>query len=319
MLTSSFKAWRNPLAFVRFGLVLQVVHASPRPGCHLRHRAGRPARCVPGLRDQAEDTGDAHSSAKLRPDILGISRIPPPNPRGPSSMPSSRDAPTARPTSSSRNSATPRSASSPALKFSVPAGANRAAKCWSRSFSSPASGNRAYFIARNLNFAKDQQPAKADMIKEVMDKYGTPTIVGDQHLYYIYRGGSIVSVGAKYKEAAALEAIDKPLDPRAALKLNGDTWPRQLRGRGQARAGARRSRWRALLDEAKGANCDGVLSVQFIPEHRARPRRHRPVHAARCQTRHQRSRDRRRGACRRTERTQRAAEGQRAETVARSP
>ena len=71
------------------------------------------------------------------------------------------------------------------------------------SFSSPASGNRAYFIARNLTFAKDQQPAKADMVKEVMGKYGAPTIVGDQHLYYIYRGGSIVSVGAKYKEATA--------------------------------------------------------------------------------------------------------------------
>ena len=32
-----------------------------------------------------------------------------------------------------------------------------------------------------------------------------------------------MSVGGKYKEATALEAIDKPLDPRAAVKLNGDT------------------------------------------------------------------------------------------------
>ena len=83
----------------------------------------------------------------------------------------------------------------------------------SASFSSPASANRAYFIARNLTFAPDQQPSKADMIKEVMGKYGVPTIVGDQHLYYIYRTGSIMSVGGKYKEATALEAIDKPLDP----------------------------------------------------------------------------------------------------------
>ena len=93
----------------------------------------------------------------------------------------------------------------------------------STSFSSPASANRAYFVARNLTFAQDQQPSKADMIKEVMGKYGTPTIVGDQHLYYIYREGSIISVGAKYKEATALEAIGKPLDPKTALKLNGDT------------------------------------------------------------------------------------------------
>ena len=101
------------------------------------------------------------------------------------------------------------------------------------------------------------------MIKQVMDKYGAPTIVGDQHLYYIYRKGSIMSVGAKYKEAAALEAIDKPLDPKAAVKLNGDT------GRGSCvavvkRALAKEKTLNAMLREAKGANCDGVLSVQLV-------------------------------------------------------
>ena len=102
------------------------------------------------------------------------------------------------------------------------------------------------------------------MVKEVMGKYGVPTIVGDQHLYYIYRGGSIVSVGTKYKEATAIEAIDKPLDPKAALKLNGET----IRGSCVAvvkRAQAKEKALAALLDEAKGANCDGVLSVQLIP------------------------------------------------------
>ena len=150
------------------------------------------------------------------------------------------------------------------MNFSLPAGPTQNGEMLSTSFSSPASANRAYFVARNLTFAQDQQPSKADMIKEVMGKYGVPTIVGDQHLYYIYRKGSIVSVGGKYKEATALEAIDKPLDPRAAVKLNGDT----VRGSCVAvvkRAQAKAKELNAMLAEAKGANCEGVLSVQLVP------------------------------------------------------
>jgi len=151
-----------------------------------------------------------------------------------------------------------------ALNFSTPAGAKQNGEVVSASFSSPASTNRAYYIARTLTFAQDQQPLKADMLKQVMDKYGEPTIVGDQHLYYIYRRGSIMSVGGKYKEATALEAIGKPLDPRMALKLNADS------GRGSCvavvkRASAKDKTLSALLDDAKGANCDGVLSVQVTP------------------------------------------------------
>lgn len=151
-----------------------------------------------------------------------------------------------------------------AMSFSLPAGPRQNGEMLSTSFSSPASANRAYFVARNLTFAQDQQPSKADMIKEVMGKYGVPTIVGDQHLYYIYRKGSIVSVGGKYKEKTALEAIDKPLDPRAAVKLNGDT----VRGSCVAvvkRAQARAKELSTMLPEAKGANCEGVLSVQLVP------------------------------------------------------
>ena len=151
-----------------------------------------------------------------------------------------------------------------ALIFSLPAGPQQNGEMLSTSFSSPASANRVYFIARNLTFAQDQQPSKADMIKEVMGKYGVPTIVGDQHLYYIYRKGSIMSVGGKYKETTALAAIDKPLDPKAALKLNGDT----VRGSCVAvvkRAPTKAKDPGALLTDAKGANCDGVLSVQLVP------------------------------------------------------
>lgn len=150
------------------------------------------------------------------------------------------------------------------LTFSYASGPKHNGEVLSSSFSSPASTNRAYFIDRNLTFAPDQQPTKAEMIKQVMDKYGAPTIVGDQHLYFIYRAGKIVSVGAKYKEASALDAIDKPLEPRVAIKLNNAD------GRGSCVAVVRRSLAKektlsAMLNEAKGANCDGALSVQLTP------------------------------------------------------
>jgi hypothetical protein len=66
------------------------------------------------------------------------------------------------------------------------------------------------------------------------------------------------------KEAAALEAIDRPLDPRTAIKLNDGN------GRGSCVAVVKRSQAKekslsAMLDEAKGANCDGALSVQLTP------------------------------------------------------
>lgn len=151
-----------------------------------------------------------------------------------------------------------------ALVFTYPAGPKQTGEVLSSSFSSPASANLAYFVGRNLTFAPDQQPSRAEMVKQVMDKYGAPTIVGNQHLYYFYRAGSIMSVGAKYKEATALEAIGRPLDPRTALKLNDSN------GRGSCVAVVKRSLEKektlaAMLSEAKGANCDGALSVELTP------------------------------------------------------
>src|SRR6202042_839530 len=149
-----------------------------------------------------------------------------------------------------------------ALTFDFPSSPKQTGEMLSSGFSSPASTNRAYFIARNLTFAQDQQPSKTEMIKQVMDKYGAPTIVGDQHLYYIYRAGRIVSVGAKYKATTAPDAIARPPRPRAALKLNG------ANGRGSCVAVVKRSQAKektlsAMLDEARDANCDGTLSVQL--------------------------------------------------------
>lgn len=158
------------------------------------------------------------------------------------------------------------------LNFSVPLTAKQSGEALVAGFSSPASENRVFFVSRTLNFAEGQQPAKAEMIKQVMEKYGTPTIVGDQHLYYVYRGNSIVSVGGKFgKPALALEAIDKPLDPRMALKLNADSG----RGRGSCVAvvkrsiAAREKSLAALVGDARSANCDGVVSVQFTPSTQA--------------------------------------------------
>jgi hypothetical protein len=214
-------------------------------------------------------TPDSAFAGKLRPDILGISAD--------STADAARSAFEAafkgRTDSKTEIGQAKLGAASyvATLNFSVPFGA-KSGEALVAGFSSPASENRVYFVSRTLNFVEGEQPAKADMIKQVMDKYGTPTIVGDQHLYYIYRGNSIVSVGGKFnKPALALEAIDKPLDPRMALKLNAESG----RGRGSCVAVVRRSiaakekSLAALIDDARGANCDGVFSVQFTPSTQA--------------------------------------------------
>ena len=124
-----------------------------------------------------------------------------------------------------------------ALNVSVPSGPKQTGEVMSSSFSSPASANRSYFIARNITFAPDQQPAKADMIKEVMGKYGSPTIVGDQHLYYIYRSRldrlrrrEVQAGGSHRRHRQAARSEDRRQTQRRDR-------PRQLRRRGQALAG----------------------------------------------------------------------------------
>ena len=150
------------------------------------------------------------------------------------------------------------------LNASVPLNAKQSGEALVAGFSSPASENRVFYVSRTLNFSEGEQPDKADMIKQVMDKYGTPTIVGDQHLYYIYRGNSIVSVGGKFgKPALALEAIDKPLDPRMALKLNADGG----RGRGSCVAVVKRSiaAWARMGSEKVACHSSGPrLEVMMI-------------------------------------------------------
>ena len=122
-----------------------------------------------------------------------------------------------------------------ALNFSLPAGSKQNGEMLSTSFSSPASANRAYFVARNLTFAQDQQPSKADMIKEVMGKYGVPTIVGDQHLYYITaRARSCPSAASTRKRLRWKRSTSRLT--QGCRQAQRRYRPRQLRGRRQARA-----------------------------------------------------------------------------------
>jgi hypothetical protein len=214
--------------------------------------------------DVKPKTSESAFAAKLHPDILGISTSSTAESARAILEAAFKDRTDTRINIQQEKSGNTAAAYIAALNFDFPSGPERTGEQLSSSFSSPASANYAYFISRTLTFAPNQQPSKTEMIKQVMDKYGAPTIVGDQHLYYIYRARKVVSVGVKYKEATALDAIDRPLDPKAAIKLDGSN------GKASCVASVKRSQaskktLSAMLDEAKRANCDGTLSVQLTP------------------------------------------------------
>jgi len=131
-------------------------------------------------------------------------------------------------------------------------------------FSSPASSNRAYYISRLLGFSSDKQPSKAEMIERITAKYGAPTAIGDGRMYYFYKGGKLMSVKQKYTPASALEALNAPINPKAAVALNDSN------GRGSCvaelkRAQALEKTLDKLVTEAKAANCEGLLTVEISP------------------------------------------------------
>lgn len=148
-----------------------------------------------------------------------------------------------------------------AMTFEKPKTADHPGESLASNFSSPASGNFAYLIKRDLGFTKASQPTKADMIAHVTDKYGKPTVIGDGHLYYFYRKGKIVSVKQKYTPTSALEALNGPISPKAAVALN------DANGRGSCIAVLKHveaiadKSLNALLAEAKAAHCDALLDV----------------------------------------------------------
>jgi len=152
-----------------------------------------------------------------------------------------------------------------AMTFDKPATADHAGESMTSAFSSPASGNVAYYVLRGLGFGKTSQPSKTEMIAHVTDKYGKPTVIGDGHIYYFYRKGKTVSVKQKYTPASALDALNAPVNPKAAVALN------DANGRGSCIAALKHveaasdKSLAGLVAEAKSANCDGLLSVALLP------------------------------------------------------
>jgi len=148
----------------------------------------------------------------------------------------------------------------PSMSFDLPSSAKDSGESIVVAFSSPASANRAFIVSRTIAFAPDQQPLKADLLKQLADKYGVATLIGDQHVYYFYRKGKVVSVGQKYKPETALEALDKPVNPKAAVALNDS------KGKGSCVAAVKRigtldKTLTALRNEANDANCEAALSI----------------------------------------------------------
>ncbi|WP_458760631.1 hypothetical protein ACSVBT_07520 [Afipia sp. TerB] len=200
-------------------------------------------------------------SAKLVPDIVGLSSHVDADKARALYESYVKDLPGVKPQTVERKFGSTNVGYVTAMTFDKPKTADHPGESLASHFSSPASGNFAYLIVRHLGFAKASQPAKAEMIAHVTGKYGKPTVIGDGHLYYFYRKGKIVSVKQKYTPASALEALNAPVNPKAAVALN------DANGRGSCIAVLKHveamadKSLDALLTEAKAAHCDGLLDV----------------------------------------------------------
>lgn len=231
-------------------LALAVLAAltSPAPGFELRPR-----------------TPDSAFSAKLQPDILGLSSNTDASKAGGIFEAHAKEVAGSAPQATQRKFGSSNITYVNAMKLDQPASSNRGGESLSAAFSSPASGNLAYFISRDLGFANNQQPTKSEMIQRITDKYGTPTLIGDGVIYYFYKGGKIVSVKQKYTPATALDALNAPIAPRAAVALN-DT-----NGHGSCIAMLKRAQ--AITDKsleqlnaaAKEANCEALVGIGLAP------------------------------------------------------
>jgi len=209
-------------------------------------------------------TPDAAFSAKLQPDIVGVSS----NTEGTKAAPIFeaylKDLPGVKPEASQQKFGGTNVTYVTVMKFKSPATSNHPGESMMAAFSSPASANRAYYVSRNLGFASDKQPSKAEMIERVTAKYGPPTAIGDGRLYYFYKAGKVMSVKQKYTPASALEALNAPINPKIAVALN------DANGRGSCVAALKRAQaldktLDKLATEAKAANCDGLVAVEISP------------------------------------------------------
>lgn len=206
-------------------------------------------------------TPDTAFSAKLVPDIVGLSSHVDADKARTLYESYLKDLPGVKPHTVEQKFGSTNISYATAMTFDKPKTADHPGESLVSNFSSPASGNFAYFVVRNLGFAKASQPTKDAMIAHVTDKYGKPTVIGDGHLYYFYRKGKIVSVKQKYTPTAAIEALNAPVSPRAAVALN------DANGKGSCIAVLKHveampdKSLNALLDEAKSAHCDALLDV----------------------------------------------------------
>ncbi|CAN5211073.1 hypothetical protein BH10PSE11_BH10PSE11_11480 [soil metagenome] len=203
-------------------------------------------------------------SAKLQPDIVGLSSNIEGSKASPIFESYLKDLPGVKPVIAQQKFGGTIVTYVTSIKFTSPATSDHPGESMIALFSSPASNNRAYYISRNLGFASGKQPSKAEIIERVTAKYGAPTVIGDGRMYYFYKGGKVMSVKQKYTPASALEALNAPINPKAAVALN------DANGRGSCvavlkRAQATDKTLDKLADEAKGANCDGLGSVEISP------------------------------------------------------
>ena len=203
-------------------------------------------------------------SAKLQPDIVGLSSATEGSKAAPLFEAYLKDLPGVKPETAQQKFGGTNVTYVTAMKFTLAPTSTHPGESMLAVFSSPASSNRAYYISRLLGFSSDKQPSKTEMIERVTTKYGAPTAIGDGRMYYFYKGGKLMSVKQKYTPATALEALNAPINPKVAVALN------DANGRGSCVAELKRSQalektLDKLVTEAKAANCDALISVEIFP------------------------------------------------------
>ncbi|EGP06712.1 hypothetical protein [Afipia clevelandensis] len=203
-------------------------------------------------------------SGKLQPDIVGLSSATEGSKAAPIFEAYLKDLPGVKPETAQQKFGGTNVTYVTAMKFTLSPTSTHPGESMLAVFSSPASSNRAYYISRVLGFSSDKQPSKAEMIERITGKYGAPTAIGDGRMYYFYKGGKLMSVKQKYTPASALEALNAPINPKAAVALNDSN------GRGSCvaelkRAQALEKTLDKLVTEAKAANCEGLLTVEISP------------------------------------------------------
>jgi hypothetical protein len=201
-------------------------------------------------------------SGKLQPDIVGLSTSTEGSKAAPIFEAYLKDLPGVKPETAQQKFGGTNVTYVTAMKFTLLPTSTHPGESMLAVFSSPASMNRAYYISRILGFSSDKQPSKAEMIEHVTAKYGKPTAIGDGRMYYFYKAGKVMSVKQKYTPASALEALNAPINPRAAVALNDSN------GRGSCVAELKRvhaleKTLDKLVTEAKAANCDGLVTVEI--------------------------------------------------------